>query len=155
MRSNSRRHSQSAIQGQLLRPQNESERVLQMLVQMAARVGKPFSEARMQQLHDDLAHYPVEAIDWALDSWSRNSKVLPALADLLQLLRTWSVENVLQQQCEPECQARHGKGYGTNDLMWLWKARQKSATKWTPLLYDLALDTLDQIREGGAPEWRR
>lgn len=152
MRSNSRKHSQSAIQGQLLRPQSESERVLQALVTMATRIGKPFSEARMQQLHDDLANYPVEAIEWALDSWARNAKVLPALADLLQLVRTWHIE---QEPEKCECRHLHGRGYGKNDILWLWKKRQSSAKPWTEADYETAMQELDKQRAGGAPVFRR
>jgi hypothetical protein len=152
--SNSRRRLQSETTEQVLRPLDESQRVLAAMVQMATRIGKPFSEARMQQLHDDLHAYPVDGIEWAIDSWSRNSKVLPALSDLLQLLRTWHVENV-QETCEPECQMRHGKGYGKNDVIWLWKERQKSAKGWSTADYEAALSRLDSTRAGGAPEWRQ
>ena len=49
----------------------------------------------------------------------------------------------------------YGRGYGTNDIMWLWKARQASGKAWDAAMWELALDTLDASRQGGAPEWRR
>jgi hypothetical protein len=51
--------------------------------------------------------------------------------------------------------SRYGRGYHGNDLMWLWKERQKSKGPWTEAMYYAALDRLDKIRSGGAPEWRR
>jgi hypothetical protein len=77
------RRSPNVTQTTLLRPPGESERVLQALVQMATRIGKPFSEQRMQQFHDDLISYPVQAIEYFCDCWGRSAKVLPALSDAL------------------------------------------------------------------------
>src|ERR1035438_2014552 len=100
--SSSPKRSQKETQGQLLRPQNELDRVLDALVKMATRIGKPFSETRMQQLSDDLNNYPVESIEWATDAWGRNAKVLPALADLIGLLRTWHQAKAYEGKCSPE-----------------------------------------------------
>jgi hypothetical protein len=51
--------------------------------------------------------------------------------------------------------ARHGRGYGANDVLWLWKSRQTSGTRWAAADWNAALDHLDGLRAGGAPEWRR
>ena len=111
----------------------------------------------MQRLLDDLGSYPVEAIEYALDCWGRNAKQLPALGDLVQIVRTWHVENIINQQwkASPEERARFNKGYGENDIKWLWKERQKSKEPWTDADYETALQRLDKLREGGAPSWRR
>ena len=153
MRSNSRKHSQNETQQVLLRPQEELERVLAALVTMSHRIGKPFSEARMQQLSDDLASYRVAAIEWALDCWSRNSKVLPALADLLQLLRTWQAENIAEENCD--CSHLHGTGYGVEDIRWLMRRRGQHAERFSIAQWEELFAELDKKRQGGAPNWRK
>lgn len=98
------RRSPNAIQGQLLRPQEELQRVLQALVTMSQRIGKPFSEERMQQFSSDLNNYPVEGIEWAMDNWGRNAKALPTLADILAMLRTWLIPSAGRKRDEPGCE---------------------------------------------------
>lgn len=146
-----KRRLPSGTQGQLLRPQHESDRVLQALVTMATRIGRPFSEARMQQLHDDLGSYPVEAIEWAIDCWSRNAKVLPALADLLQLLKTWHVTS----SEEETDRSQFGTGYDGNDIVWLNKKicaiRSAFGRKPTAGEYVAMFQELDKTRKGGTP----
>jgi hypothetical protein len=149
------RRSPSATQTQLLRRPHESERVLQALVTMATRIGRPFTETRMQQLCDDLNNYPVDAIEWALDAWGRNAKVLPALADLIQLLRTWHQEKAYDGKCSPECEASHGKGLDWNDILWMHQQRCKSLDReWTDAQWQELLLKRYAVREGGAPELR-
>ena len=152
MRKNSQKHLPNETQGVLLRPLEESERVLQAMVTMAARIGKPFSEERMQQLHDDLGNYPVAAIEWSLDVHGRNSKVLPALADLLQLLRTW---HVASQTEGCECKHLHGTGYGWEDVKWLLKKRGLHADRFSISQWEELFVELDSKREGGSPNWRK
>ncbi len=152
MRSNSRKHSPSETPQALLRPPSELNRVLAAMVAMAARIGKPFSEQRMDQMVTDLAPYPVEAIEWALDSWSRNAKVLPALIDILQLLRTWIVDNTPEEKCD--CRELHGRGYGWNDIKWLLEKRRTTAARWSISDWEDAFAELDAKREDGAPAWR-
>lgn len=147
------RPSLNETQQTLLRPLEESERILCALGTMSTRLGRPLNEERIKQWMDDLANYPVEAIEWSLDTWARNGRQLPTLADLLQLLRTWQVDVSFERPCE--CEDRHGKGYGTNDILWLWKRRQQSGKKdWTSADYEAAMQQLDKVRAGGAPGWR-
>lgn len=107
----------------------------------------------MDQLLKDLAPYRVTAIEWALDRWGRNESKLPSLADLLELLREYYLND--SAKCDAECQSRHGKGYWDNDVFWLWKQRLMSKEPWDEARYEEALRELDKKREGGAPEWRR
>jgi hypothetical protein len=51
--------------------------------------------------------------------------------------------------------SRYGKGYGTNDVLWLWKQRQTAAKPWNAANWNSAMDRLDKVRAGGAPEWRQ
>jgi hypothetical protein len=53
-----------------------------------------------------------------------------------------------------------GKGYGTNDVMWLYERymSMKDSLPNRPMTdgeIDKLLSELDTKREGGAPEWRR
>src|SRR5208337_1480707 len=93
------RHSANETQQTLLRPVEESEKICDELVKMSLRLHKPMSEEYQRQLLSDLGCYPVKAIEYALDSWGRNAKVLPTLADLLQLLNSWMADKVFVQTC--------------------------------------------------------
>ena len=146
------RRSPNVTQTTLLRPPEESDRVLQALVQMATRIGKPFSEQRMQQFHDDLISYPVQAIEYFCDCWGRSAKVLPALSDALALVQTWYADHSEPTNCD--CSHLHGRGYGTNDLMWLMNQRGKSAESFSISQWEELMARLDAKREGGAPNWR-
>lgn len=59
------------------------------------------------------------------------------------------------KECDSECKRRHGTGYHTNDVHWLFK-RYASERKTNPAvkLTDL-MDELDSKRQGGPPEWRK
>lgn len=152
---NQARRSQNETQGQLLRPVIECSKILDAIAAMSLRLGRPMSAERQDQLLRDLENYPVAAIEWAIDNWGKNAKTLPVLGDLVQLLRTWHVDNDPRNSCEPECQARHGRGYGTGDLLWLWKQRIASNRPWDDDMYEMAMSVLDGKREGGVPEWRK
>jgi hypothetical protein len=93
------RRSQNETQQTLLRPLEESEKILSALVKMSLRLHKPMSQEYQEQILADLGPYPVAAIDYALDAWGRNAKVLPTLADILGLLRSWAANNVIVETC--------------------------------------------------------
>jgi hypothetical protein len=139
------------MQQTLLRPLEESSKILAAITAMALRLGRSMSGERMEQLLNDLAPYPVAAIEWALDSWGRNAKTLPALSDLLQLLRTWFVEN------EPEGRdcSLDDTGYNSNDVMWLVKRisaiRKTHGRKPINDEYITMYKELNATREGGTP----
>jgi hypothetical protein len=95
---NSKR-SQKLMQQTLLRPLEESETILRELVKMSLRLHKPMSEEYQRVLLTDLNCYPVSAIEYALDCWGRNSKVLPCLADLLALLRSYMADKMAFETC--------------------------------------------------------
>lgn len=153
MRHNSRRRLPSATTGQPVRPLSECSRILAGFVAMAARIGKPFSGERQDQLLRDLEPYPVQAIEWALDAWGRNARVLPALSDLLQLLRAWHADNAAEEKCE--CSQLHGTGYGIEDIRWLLKRRGQYAERFSISQWEDLFRELDQKRPRGAPQWRK
>jgi hypothetical protein len=144
----------SGTQQELLRPLEESDKILAALVRMATRIGKPFSEARMQQLHDDLAGFSVDSIEWALDTHGRNSKVLPSLADLLKLLSTWQYDNA-----DDRDRSRDGTGYNGGDIVWLFKRiaaiREKYDRIPTSEEYIAIYKELNATRKGGTPQHYR
>lgn len=150
---NRERRSPRETQQALLRPLEESSKILAAMTAMSNRIGKPFSGERMDQLLHDLEVYPVNAVEWALDSWSRNARVLPALSDLLQLLRTWHAENVAEENCE--CSHLHGTGYGVEDIRWLMQRRGQFAERFSISQWEELFAELDKKRAGGAPEWRK
>jgi len=93
------RRSPNETQAVLLRPPEESQRILVALVEMSLRLHKPMSEEYQRQILKDLSSYPVQAIEYSLDNWGRNAKVLPSLADLLQLLRSWMADKITFETC--------------------------------------------------------
>jgi len=111
------KHLRNSTQQTLLRPLEESETILRELVKMSLRLHKPMSEEYQRQILSDLGCYPVKAIEYALDSWGRNSKVLPTLADLLQLLNSWMADKVFVQTC------------GTCDSGWIEAGLDKAGNR--------------------------
>lgn len=152
------RHSQPETNQQLIRPSQEQEKIDAALLLMATRIGRVITERMVEMWHRDLAVYPVDGIEWAFDSWGRNAKRLPVLSDITELLTTWAGGKVPEYGCESECHALHGKGYHTNDILWLMKKRMSKHTpgeKWSLADWEAAFNELDEKRAGGAPEWRK
>lgn len=150
------RRSQQETKQQLIRPENEQEKIDDALSLMATRVRGVLTERMFEMWHRDLAVYPLDAIEWALDTYGRMAKRLPALGDITELLKTWQ-GSVPTYGCEQECQELHGKGYSTNDLAWLLKRRMANHTpgaKWSIADWEQAFKELDAQRAGGAPKWR-
>jgi hypothetical protein len=110
----------------------------------------------MRQLHDDLTDYSVPAIEWALDQWGRTAEKLPTFANILQLLRTWKVDHEPHETCPIECRTTHGTGYGTNDILWLFKKIQAikalHSRKPTKDEYRAMFKELNASRQDGTPE---
>ena len=137
----------------LMRPSHEQERIDSALRRMVLRTNRSLSSEQIEMWHNDLSSYPVGAIEWAFDVWSRNSSKLPALGDIVALLNTWHVENAPEPG--EELEAQRNTGYGRKDVLWLFKkvcafARDKekrpSNDDWLRWINEL-----DQRREGGRP----
>lgn len=105
------KRSPNETQGVLLRPLGESEKIDDAFLQMSNRLGRPLGQERMEQLQRDLANYPVAAIEYALDSWGRNAKVLPALADLLTLLTSYMSQHSTGRQTCGQCDSGWIRGF--------------------------------------------
>lgn len=81
------------------RPLAQQDQIDAALLKMSHRIGRPLSVDRINQWHEDLAPYPVEAIEWVMDSWGREKKTLPSLSELLDLIRSWSSTNATHRYC--------------------------------------------------------
>lgn len=143
MQVTSNRRQQNSQQ-QIERPLNEQQRIDAVLALMVTRIGHSMDTERINQWHTDLSDYPLQGIEWAFDSWSRNARRLPALADIVQLLSTWKQDNE-----ETESDPHAGTGYYIADALWLAKRVQKAG-----YYNDSMLDELDRAR-GGAPPCRQ
>lgn len=96
------------------------------------------------------------AVEWSCSNWIRNGKFFPKPSEILELIQAFrNLPENQPRQCDIECQKRHGKGYHTNDVNWLFK-RYLAALKTDPKvkITDL-MDELDSKRQGGPPEWRK
>lgn len=112
----------------------------------------------IQDWHKDLAPYTLEAIEFAFDTHRRNGNFFPIQADILPLCESMDPRrNVVANtsSCDAICKARHGKGYGWNDMIWLFKKAQSVHASGDTPDYDALLDELDKKRPEGAPEFRR
>jgi hypothetical protein len=126
-----------------------------MLQRAANLFGKDMTESETEVWADILNGVSQDACEYAFENWFRNGKFFPRPANILELVQTYA-SNQPREVCDDACKRRHGRGYDTNDLLWLWKKRQASgATKWTKADYEAAMQELDSKREGGAPLWRK
>lgn len=149
MQMHSSRQRQNSSKQEISRPSNEQDRIDSALALMVTRIGHSMSPERINQWHSDLKDSSIEAIEWAFDTFGRMAKRLPSYSDISELLNTWQTTETPKRICEPECQERHGKGYG-NDCILLFKKVIANGGKFEPRM----LDELDQAR-GLVPEWRR
>ena len=103
----------------------------------------------------------VNELRYAFENWNRNGRFFPKPKDILELVEAYRLSQTRKQvdnRCDAECKSRHGKGYGEQDMLWLFKkyiekrgqigrALNKSE------IFSL-LDELDKHR-GWSPEWRK
>jgi len=147
--------------GAVVQPLTWFDRVDDLLkLQLATFPSKTeLTEEEIERWHRDLEKYPIEAIDWAFDNHRRLSRFFPVPSDILDQLRTWEPEQKYVDGCSRECQKRHGKGYGTNDMVWLAEAyvmasKRLNRKALTDVEWEELLDQLDKKR-GESPEWRK
>lgn len=125
-------------------------------IQQETFPNKELSPEEINRWHMDLEPYRLEAIEWAFDNWRRNGHFFPVPGDILDQCEVFSPA-IKDGRCDAECQARHGKGYGENDILWLWKRYTKlHGDKKGPLTeeeHQSLLNQLDAFR-GESPAWR-
>lgn len=102
------------------------------------------------------ANESPRALDYAFDNWQRNGAVFPKPKNILDLIELFhDVRRPDTSSCDSICKARHGKGYDTNDALWMWKYIQRKFSTGDTFDYEQMFSELDSQREGGAPKWRR
>jgi hypothetical protein len=143
-------------QGVLLRPPNESDRILQLVQEMGGQFQREMEESDFQRWLRDLARFPIAAIEFAFEKWHENGRFFPQPADIRDLCNAWTPNiPVYMDGCNALCKLRHGKGYGTADVLWLYgqymKKRKGSALNEPEI--EILLDMLDKHRKH-APAWR-
>jgi hypothetical protein len=89
----------SETRGRVERPLNEQDKIDSALQTMCRRLNKVMTAERINLWHEDLAPYPVAAIEYALECWGKNAKALPTFADLSGLLNSWVADNMQTQFC--------------------------------------------------------
>lgn len=113
------------------------------------------TDEEIQHWHKDLAPFSLVAIEWAFDNWRRSGLFFPLYGAILDMCVSYEPPQTAAHSCDAICHARHGKGYNTNDMLWLFaKMQQAYATGDVPDTEAL-MTQLDAKRHGGAPEWRK
>ena len=144
--------------GEVVPPLSVFDRIDSLLkTQLSIFSSKPeLTVEEIEHWHSDLSRYPIAAIEYAFEEWRRNGHFFPVYDDILQLCRGWQPDSG-NKRCSRECQSRHGKGYGTADVLKLWHmhttAHAQLGRELTEEEWEGLLGALDHWR-GGAPEWR-
>lgn len=128
----------------------------ELLNNSALMFSRKLEKAEVTIWGDFLHNLDPQAVQYAFDNWNRNGRYFPKPKDILELVDVYKIETTpTGPHCEPECQARHGKGYDEHDMLWLWKKVSALVKAQKPVVYEALLAELDSKREGGPPEWRR
>ena len=121
------------------------------------------SPEEIQDWHKDLTPFSSEAIDYAFETHRRNAIFFPLAGQILDLCISYDPPQYkeFKRQCDAICRARHGKGYGTRDMIAVLIKLDspmlggKRKTPATEEEIEKILAQIDRKRHGGAPEWRR
>lgn len=106
----------------------------------------------------DLNRYSEEAIKFAFEEHRLLAMYFPVPGQIIDLCRTWQPPQQFVHGCDAECRSRHGRGYGTEDVIWLLKRygevrESLPNSRLTDGEINKLYDELDQKR-GQAPAWR-
>lgn len=133
------------------------DKLLQKMLDAYPAKGRITTE-EVQDWHKDLTPFSVAAIEFAFESHRRNAIFFPLYPQIIDLCISYDPPDQqvrTNANCDAICRARHGKGYNSNDMMWLFhKMQQAYATGDVPDTEAL-MTQLDAKRHGGAPEWRK
>lgn len=145
-------------QGVLLRPSNESDRILQLIQEMGSQFQRELDESDFQRWLRDLARFPMQAIEFAFEKWHENGRFFPQPADIRDLCNAWAPQaKAYMDGCDAICKVRHGNGYGATDIMWIYgqyeKQRQALGRALSEAEVEEILVALDKHRKR-APQWR-
>lgn len=145
--------------GELIPPSSVSDRIDSLLKEHLAIFPSKaeLTQEEYEHWHGDLGRFSIQAIEYAFEEWRRNGHFFPVYDDILQLCKAWQ-PNSIRKRCGDECESRHGKGYGTADVLKLWQmhttARQQLGRQLTEEEWEGLYGALDHWR-GGAPEFRK
>lgn len=145
--------------GELVPPLSVLDRIDSLLKEhLSIFPSKPeLTEAEIEHWHQDLGSFPMEAIEYAFDSWRRNARFFPVYADIVELCGAWRSSQKSSSSCDDECKARHHRGYGWNDILKLWKMaaakRAEVNRKLTESEWETLWTELDKWR-GRPPDWK-
>ncbi len=145
--------------GEIVPPLSKLSRIRELLlVQVETFPQKELTTEEVERWGQDLANYAMEAIEYAFDTHRRLAMFFPVPGQIIELCRAYLPESeTTTRLCEPECQDRHGRGYGWTDIMKLWKLynakfaelkRKLTKDEWEALYVEL-----DKAR-GQVPAWR-
>jgi hypothetical protein len=145
--------------GEIVPPLSKLQRIEELLkIQSETFPQKQLTAEEIGRWEMDLGNYAMEAIEYAFDTHRRLAMFFPVPGQIIELCRSYLPESeTTTRSCEPECQERHGRGYGWTDIMKLWKlfnakfaqlGRKLTAAEWEELYVEL-----DKHR-GQVPVWR-
>jgi hypothetical protein len=93
------RHSPTATQQILLRPLQESNKILDLLVEMSLRINRPMSEEWMKQFLKDTNNFPMLAVEHMIQEWGSTGKALPKLSETKQIIEIYIAEHTALELC--------------------------------------------------------
>jgi hypothetical protein len=152
-------HRRRKQQGEVMPLLSVSERIDSLLKEMLNIFPSKgeVTDAEIEHWHKDLQPFPIQGIEWAFDTHRRNGRFFPVYGEILDLCIAWE-PSTGQSVCTAECKRKHGKGYGSNDILWLLQKynEKRASLPSRPLIdaeVDSLMDDLDKHR-GHKPQWR-
>jgi hypothetical protein len=145
--------------GEIVPPLSKLSRIGELLqIQVETFPQKELTSAEVERWGQDLNAYAIEAIEYAFDTHRRLAMFFPVPGQIIELCRSYLPESeTTTRSCEPECQERHGRGYGWTDIMKLWKLYNgkfaELKRKLTPAEWEELYVEVDKAR-GQVPAWR-
>lgn len=147
-----KRRASSAAQPLL----NVSDAIDSILKEMQNIFPKELTDAEIEHWHRDLQPFPIPTIEWAFDAHRRNGRFFPVFGEILDLCIAYAPNNG-QPICDSECKRRHGKGYGSNDILWLLEQHNRKRDELNRPLTEAELEPLYEALDthrGHKPQWR-
>ena len=93
---------------------------------------------------------------WHFKQWGDTYPRMPTPGEIVDSAMQAREQARLAARCA--CGFRHGKGYGSEDVAWLWKKRKEGTTadvRWSIAQWEEVFGELDAKRPDKAPAWRK
>jgi hypothetical protein len=145
--------------GEIIPPLSKQELIEDCLkIQLETFPQKELSPGEIERWGMDLNRYSEEAIKFAFEEHRQLAIFFPVPGQIIDLCKTWIAPQAYRPGCNSECRDRHGRGYGENDVLYLWERYQsmRDSLPNRPLNageINALYDDLDEKR-GQAPAWR-